>query len=245
MKTLFPAPAHALAAGSSGVLPLPSLNSIAGSDAAPPVGGAAASAAVAAVATVAVAGAAAVLRPSLEELYREHAAAVARWAARLAGPGHDVEDLVQEVFLAVERRLPYYRGESRMTTWLYGVTENVVRYTRRKQRWRGWLGLPPTAAERLRDPSPGPAEQLDERRSHALVYAALADLPEKYRTVLILFELEGLSGEQISELTGAKLATVWTWLHRGRQKFLEQLVRLAPDEVERRRANQRDRGGAP
>ena len=62
----------------------------------------------------------------------------------------------------------------------------------------------------------------------------LSRLPEKYRTVLVLFELEGLSGEDVAALTGTKLATVWVHLHRARAAFLAQMERQAPDKQERR-----------
>ena len=78
-------------------------------------------------------------RLEIEELYRSHAAAVEHWAARLAGPSLDVEDIVQDVFLIAQRRLPKFRGESTPATWLFGITERVIWHRRRKDRWRRWL----------------------------------------------------------------------------------------------------------
>ena len=60
--------------------------------------------------------------PDLDAIYRAHAGTVARWAAKLAGPGNDVEDLVHEVFLVARRRLPEFRGDAKVTTWLYRIT---------------------------------------------------------------------------------------------------------------------------
>src|SRR5438067_5524112 len=73
---------------------------------------------------------------ALVGVYRAHAQDVARWAQRLGGPAVDVEDVTQEVFLAVHRKLAGFRGDSSLTTWLYRITENVVRHRRRKDRWR-------------------------------------------------------------------------------------------------------------
>jgi DNA-directed RNA polymerase specialized sigma24 family protein len=61
------------------------------------------------------------------------------------------------------------------------------------------------------------------------VYRILDRLTDKYREVLILFELEGASGEQIAALTGRKLATVWVHLHRARRQFLDELEREGGD----------------
>src|SRR5262245_62237789 len=71
-----------------------------------------------------------------DAVYREHGRTVARWAARLGGPGITVEDVVQDVFLVVSRRLHEFRGEAKLATWLFGITDRTVRNWRRRQRWR-------------------------------------------------------------------------------------------------------------
>jgi RNA polymerase sigma-70 factor, ECF subfamily len=164
---------------------------------------------------------------SSEEIYRRHAQRVARWAARLAGPGLDVEDLVQETFLQVHRSRETFRGASRLTTWLYGITERVVHARRRRERLRRLFGSGPGASDsEVIDPGPTPAETLEQRQSTQLLYSALDRLREKYRTVLILFELEGLSGEAIAELKGLRIATVWARLSRGRTQLVRELQRV-------------------
>ena len=162
--------------------------------------------------------------PEITSLYRAHAAEVERWVVRLAGPTVDAEDVVQEVFLVVQRRLPEWRAEAKMTTWLYRITERVVHRQRRKQRMGRWLrGLAgdfagDVPAERLT-----PVEDLERKEAARTVYAALDGLERKMRAAVVLFEIEGLSGEEIAALTGTKLATVWVQLHRGRARFLERL----------------------
>ena len=167
------------------------------------------------------------LPPDLDEIYRCHAPAVARWVARLGGPTADVDDLVQEIFLVAERQLADFRGNAKVTTWLYRITEHVVRGRRRKDRLRHWLMLSRRAdVERTASPPPlTPIEELERRRDAATVYRILDRMPDRYREVLILFELEGASGEEIATLTGRKPATVWVHLHRARQRFLEELDR--------------------
>lgn len=167
----------------------------------------------------------------LESVYRAHAAAVARWTARLAGPRADVEDLVHEVFLVVERRLPEFRGDARVTTWLYRITAHVVRAHRRKARVRRWLLGQRAAAEPPAPPAETPAERLEARERVERLYRALDRLGDKYRTVLILHELEGLSGPEIAELTGVKPSTVWVRLHRARAELLRQLGRDGGEEA--------------
>src|ERR1041384_6578568 len=79
-------------------------------------------------------------------LYRAHERKVMRWAARLGGPGIDVEDVVQDVFLVAKRRLRSWDGSWNVETWLFRTTEKIVLAARRKRRLRRWLSL-------SRDPS--------------------------------------------------------------------------------------------
>jgi RNA polymerase sigma-70 factor (ECF subfamily) len=165
--------------------------------------------------------------PDLETLYRTHATAVARWAAKLAGPLVDVDDLVHEIFLVVRRRLPEFRGDAKVTTWLYRITERVAQESRRKDRFRRWfsrarhLEIERTTAP----PHLTPLDEVERRQSGATVYRILDRLPAKYRNVLILFELEELSGEEIATLTGLNPATVWVHLHRARARFIAEMKR--------------------
>ncbi|HXJ21358.1 MAG TPA: sigma-70 family RNA polymerase sigma factor [Polyangia bacterium] len=163
----------------------------------------------------------------LDEIYRVHAPTVARWVGRLGGPRADVDDLVHEVFLVVDRQLPEFRGDAKLTTWLYRIAERVVRGRRRKDRIRGWLTRTRRAdVERSVSPAPlTPIEELERRRASQTVYRILDRMPDRYREVLILFELEGTSGEEIAAMTGRKLATVWVHLHRARRRFLEEMDR--------------------
>jgi RNA polymerase sigma-70 factor (ECF subfamily) len=161
------------------------------------------------------------------ELYRRHAETVARWVARLGGPLVDVDDAVHEVFVIAQRRRPTTEGPAQITTWLYRVTTRVVSHRRRKDRWRRWLrGSATDAAGSLASGDASPIERLEAKERAALVYRVLDRLPDKQRAVLILFEMEGLSGDQIAALYGAKVGTIWVWLHRARAAFLAEMRRL-------------------
>jgi RNA polymerase sigma-70 factor (ECF subfamily) len=164
---------------------------------------------------------------SLDALYRAHASTVARWASRLAGPSADVDDLVHEIFLVAGRRLSEFRGDAKVTTWLYRITERVVLDGRRKDRFRRWFSLARSEEiEQALSPSqPTPVDALERRQAIESVYRILDRLPEKYRTVLILFELEELSGEEIAAMTGLRQATLWVHLHRARARFLVEMKR--------------------
>jgi RNA polymerase sigma-70 factor, ECF subfamily len=163
---------------------------------------------------------------SLDELYRQHAPDVKRWAFRLAGPGVDLDDLLHDVFVIALRRHFTFRGDASITTWLFRITSHVVRGRRRRNRIRDLL------FRRHRDElveagsSPStPQEEIERCERHRQLYAALDRLPDCYRTTLILYEIERLSGEDVAELTGVSIATVWVRLHRGRKKLLDYVNR--------------------
>jgi RNA polymerase sigma-70 factor, ECF subfamily len=163
----------------------------------------------------------------LDVLYRTHARTVARWVGRLAGPSADVDDLVHEIFLIVDRRLSEFRGDGKVTTWLYRIAERVVLDARRREHFRRWFSRTRSVEiERvLSSTQPTPVDALEQRQSAESVYRILDRMPDKYRTVLILFEIEEMSGEEIAALTGLKQATVWVHLHRARARFLRDMKR--------------------
>jgi RNA polymerase sigma factor (sigma-70 family) len=114
------------------------------------------------------------LLDSLDQLYETYEPSVERWVRRLAGPGADVEDLVHDVFLVALRRRHEFRGDAKLSTWLFRITERIVRKRRFRQRVHGFLNLvfrDSTAA--LAPASPTPLEELERRQQCALLYDAL------------------------------------------------------------------------
>ena len=161
---------------------------------------------------------------SIDTMYGQNLAKVKRWARRLAGPSADLEDLVHDIFLVVLRKGFQFRGEATFDTWLFGITQRVVWTKRRKSQLRQWLfGQNQTD---LIPPEPRtPQHELERREQSARLYQALDRLPDVYRTTLILYELEELSGEEVARLTGVPLGTVWVRLHRGRERLMQILAR--------------------
>ena len=170
-----------------------------------------------------------------EQLVREHQTAVFRTLTRLTGPGPHVEDFAQEVFLRLYRALPDFRGDAMLSTYLYRIAVNVAQdewKRRRRERERftavpvfpddeeggAWLENQPAhrgAGDHTRDPE----QILSEAETAAAVDAALGDLPEHERTVLVLFHGEELTYEAIAAALGMPVNTVRTHLHRGRKRL--------------------------
>lgn len=171
---------------------------------------------------------------TVEQIYRAHAADVARWAARLGGPRLELEDVVQEVFTLVQRHLDSYRGEAKLTTWLFRITENVVKHQRRKDRWRRWLPGSRSSDDPPKEqpsPDPSPELSLEKQQSRELIYQALDKMNDRYRTALILFEIEDLSGEEVAERMGIKLSNLWVLLHRARAELVRRVKEIREEET--------------
>lgn len=158
-----------------------------------------------------------------------HVHQVGRWVVRLGGPAVDVEDTVHEVFAIAFRRLSSFRGDSSMATWLFGIADKVVRQRRPKRRFWQWLsgGAEETAAG-LSDVGPDPLQAFEKAEAARSVYRVLDRLPERDRRVLILFELEELSAEQVAELLGIAPGTARVRLHRAKARFQRAYLREFP-----------------
>jgi RNA polymerase sigma-70 factor (ECF subfamily) len=163
---------------------------------------------------------------TVAELYDRYAHQVERWARRLAGPRFDTEDLLHDIFLVVLRRRHEFRGDSKITTWLFRITDRVIRWRRRNEALRQLLwGRHGQGLLGAQCSAPTPVEELERREHNLRLYRALDKLPEKCRTALILSALEGLPGEDIAALTGTSANTVWVRVHRARAKLADLLSR--------------------
>jgi RNA polymerase sigma factor (sigma-70 family) len=154
-------------------------------------------------------------------LYTEHVHQIARWAERLGGPDVDLEDVVHEVFSIAHRRRAQFRHDSSVATWLFGITNNVIRHRRRKEKWRRWLsGSAEQTAGHLASATPDPLRHAELDEATRLVYWLLDRIPERDRQILILFEIEELGADEVATLLKVKVANARLRLHRARTRFL-------------------------
>jgi RNA polymerase sigma-70 factor (ECF subfamily) len=162
--------------------------------------------------------------PRFDEVYDAHFAFVWRNVLNRGVPSSAVDDVVQEVFVVVHRKLPGFEGRSSLRTWLAGIVRRVVADHVRKR------GNAPVGDEPLENDSPsearGPAEELDAKAAARVLDQLLAQMPEAQREVFILHEIEQMTGREIAESVGANENTVHTRLRAARRIFEEGLARL-------------------
>ncbi len=170
-------------------------------------------------------------RAAQDELYRGHRRLVAGNLYRVLGSPSELEDLVQEVFVIAFRGIARFRGESRLTTWLYRIAVNVaLQRLRTRGRRREMLPLDEQDGGSTDDT---PEAELLRRHQIAAVYRLLDKLSPKKRVVLVLHEIEGLDVAEIAGIVGSPQVTVRTRLHYARKEFY-RMAAADPDLDERR-----------
>jgi RNA polymerase sigma-70 factor (ECF subfamily) len=150
-----------------------------------------------------------------DDVYEAEFAFVYRVVSRLAGSSH-VEDLVQEVFEVVHRRLPEFRGEARLSTWLFRIAYRTVGAQVRRERLRRRVRELFGRETELDGADVAVAEELDRARR---VRSALERLSFDKRSALVLFEVEGCSAQEIAEAAGVPIGTIYRRLHEARREF--------------------------
>jgi RNA polymerase sigma-70 factor, ECF subfamily len=160
--------------------------------------------------------------PSFPQLYAEQSPFVWRTLRRLGVREADLEDVCQEAFMIVHRRLPEFEGRSKLGTWLFGICVRLASdYRRRAYNRRE------TAVSELPDGAlpPEQVELVARRQARARLDAILDALDEDKRTVFVLFELEQWPMTQVSEAVGCPVQTAYARLYAARQKVQEALNR--------------------
>lgn len=154
-------------------------------------------------------------------------------ALRLLHDRGEAEDLSQEVFVALYHHLPDFRGESRLSTWIYRITRNRalnrLKFLKRRHHGSHADLDDPGVGRGVADPETGDGQRQDPvlglhtKALSSVLEGYLRALPEEQRTLVILRDLEDLSYEEIADVTGLPLGTVKSRLHRARAELAKQL----------------------
>lgn len=176
---------------------------------------------------------------ALEPLMERFASRVYRVASGICGSSADAEEVVQDVFLTLFRKAGGFEGRAALGTWLYRIAVNTSLNKRRGKRREveePLEDLLPTFLDDghrqgdrsflLADWSQMPDETLLSREGRQRVRAAVERLPDHYRAVLLLRDVEELSSEEVAEILGESVASVKSRLHRARMALREILTRV-------------------
>ncbi|MBX3273454.1 MAG: sigma-70 family RNA polymerase sigma factor [Sandaracinaceae bacterium] len=156
--------------------------------------------------------------PALRALAERELPRVERLLGRILGPRRDFEDLVQSVFLELCRALPAFREESRFSTFVGGITVRVARRALRPSAFDARRA--PLSDEDAASPEVGPEARVAAQERFRLLHAALDRLTPKKRVAFTLWALDGMSPEEIAELTEAPVHTVRSRIHAARHELM-------------------------
>jgi RNA polymerase sigma-70 factor (ECF subfamily) len=173
--------------------------------------------------------------PSLtpERVFLEYAPRIYNLARRMLGSDADAEDVTQDVLLQVVRKLDTFRGESAFPTWLHRVTVNAALAHRQKRATQQKHQIPDPLDRFLDHGGHGtpvrpwsiePDQPILDREIHELVERAIAGLPEIYRDIYVLADVEEMPNADIAELLGLSVPAVKSRLHRARLLMREALA---------------------
>ncbi len=174
--------------------------------------------------------------PDFPKLYLEYQPKVLRYVSRMVGEA-EAEDLAQEIMLKVSQALPDFRGEAKLSTWIYRIATHAA-----IDRLRSAAASQP-AAEASTDALEASVEERNtwtgekvplaewqtvRKEMSACMQEYIHRLPEKYLTVLVLSEFENLSNQEIADILGISLGTVKIRLHRARERLKKDLLANCP-----------------
>jgi RNA polymerase sigma-70 factor (ECF subfamily) len=152
------------------------------------------------------------------QLSRRHLPAMLGLARRILGNAADAEDVAQEAMLRVWTHAPRWQPLAAFRTWLTRVVVNLCLDRKRRAQW---VAL--EAAGEIVDPAPGVTEKAEHDEREQLLAAAIAELPARQRSAIMLTYSEGMSNAQVAEILDTSVSAIETLLVRGKQNLRARL----------------------
>jgi RNA polymerase sigma-70 factor (ECF subfamily) len=169
---------------------------------------------------------------AFEQLVREHQDRVFDFCVRMVGDREEAHDLVQEIFVSVHQNLARFREDAKLSTWIFRISKNQcinrLKYLKRRGRGRSdeYGEVSEAALSGAVDAPLTPDAALESSRERARVQWAIGQLEPDARMLVALRDIEGLSYEEIIQITELPEGTVKSRLHRAREKLAELLGQL-------------------
>jgi len=167
---------------------------------------------------------------AFDELVHRYEKQVYGFAYRMSGNYDDANDIAGEAFIKVFQGIESFRGDSNFSTWLFRIVTNL--YLDHRKRTRAHVNIPldeyidleeSSVARQIEDTSPGPLEQIETAERNEAIQAAILQLPDYQRIMILLFHVHGKSYEEIAEIVELPIGTVKSRLNRARLALREKL----------------------
>ena len=165
---------------------------------------------------------------ALEKLLERHEKSIYRFGLRMCGSEEDAKEVLQETLLAAFRGIPAFRGDAELSTWLYQVARSFCIKARRRRAGepRSLASLDEPAARSAESSEPAADAGTHAREIGQAISAAIEGLPDSYREIVVLKDVEGLSADEIAGVLGEDVAAVKSRLHRARLELRKSLAAL-------------------
>lgn len=176
-----------------------------------------------------IAGSRAGDRDALNELVKRYQPAVLRICVSLIG-SRDVDDLVQDIFIKILRRLNTFEGRSSLFTWIYEITVNQCRDELRRRKRRRWFSLqtlPEETVEQITADEASASAEFEAEEMRRNLRRELNQMDPKYRELVVLRDLEGLGYDEIAEISGIDEKLVKSRLYQARQILAARMKKYA------------------
>ncbi len=152
---------------------------------------------------------------------------VFRWALTFARDADDADELTQETFVQVHRKLEQFRGDSSLEGWVYGITRGLALQRNRKIKRRALLSIASLPGiDSVYNTDPG--ARVDRQRVADYIRHFFVELPPRQREVFDLVDLQGFDPAEVADLTGLKAATVRGNLFKARSAIRERIIAAHP-----------------
>ncbi len=176
---------------------------------------------------------------AFEALVKSHQHRVYDFCVRMVSDRDEAFDLTQEIFVSIHQHLDKFRADAKLTTWIFRIARNHclnrLKYLKRRGKGRSdeWGEANELAINDSVGAPSRPDDQLEAARERDLVHRAVAQLEDDQRMLVSLRDIEGLSYEEIVEITELPIGTVKSRLHRAREKLADILEALEASIVNR------------
>lgn len=172
---------------------------------------------------------------AFEQLVRQHQDRVYDFCVRMVSDREEAFDLTQEIFISIHQHVERFRADAKLSTWVFRIARNHclnrIKYLKRRGRGRSedYGEANELAITESLGGAAGPDQHLSRKRERDLVHRAIETLDDDQRSLVILRDVEGLSYEEIMEITELPEGTVKSRLHRAREKLGQVLAKLESD----------------
>lgn len=167
---------------------------------------------------------------AFKQLFEEYQHLVFNISYRMSGNQEEAEDATQDVFIKIYHAIGKFRGEAKLSSWIYRIAVNTCLKRERRKKLENWVSLEFLFQEKKTlqpvSPEKTPDQQIEMAEKERIVQKAIQSLPDRQKAALILQRYENLSYKEIATAMEISLSAVESLLHRGKENLTKKLIPL-------------------